>query len=113
MTKISEKAVELIQRCIFFIFFPFVIQVNLRHGVPPGETPVTCTASVGTMIIEFGTLSRLTGNPIYEETAMRALRALWYHRSKIGLVGNHIDVLTGKETLKKIDQLYFMTKNNS
>ena len=62
-----------------------------------GETPVTCTASVGTMIIEFGTLSRLTGNPIYEETAMRAMRALWHHRSNIGLVGNHIDVVTGKD----------------
>ena len=28
--------------------------VNLRHGVPAGETPVTCTAGVGTFLIEFG-----------------------------------------------------------
>ena len=35
--------------------------VNLRYGVPPGETPITCTAGVGTFIVEFGTLSRLTG----------------------------------------------------
>jgi len=28
--------------------------VNLRHGVPAGETPVTCTAGVGTFVIEFG-----------------------------------------------------------
>jgi hypothetical protein len=28
--------------------------VNLRHGVPDGETSVTCTACVGTFIIEFG-----------------------------------------------------------
>ena len=72
--------------------------VNLRHGVPKGETPITCTAGVGTYIIEFGTLSRLTGNPIFEETAMRALKALWHSRSSIGLVGNHIDVQTGKWT---------------
>lgn len=72
--------------------------VNLRHGVPKGETPITCTAGVGTYIIEFGTLSRLTGNPVFEETAMRALKALWHSRSSIGLVGNHIDVQTGKWT---------------
>lgn len=41
--------------------------VNLRHGVPPGETTVTCTAGVGTFILEFSTLSRLTGDPVYEE----------------------------------------------
>ncbi len=56
-------------------FFPST--VNLRRGVPPGETPVTCTAGVGTMAVEFGALSRLTGDPVYEEAAMRALRALW------------------------------------
>ncbi|KAK7480421.1 hypothetical protein BaRGS_00028340 [Batillaria attramentaria] len=72
--------------------------VNLRHGVPVGETPVTCTAGVGTFIIEFGTLSRLTGDPVFEKVAMRAMRALWKLRSLIGLVGNHIDVITGKWT---------------
>lgn len=41
--------------------------VNLRNGVPQGETTVTCTAGIGTFIVEFGTLSRLTGDPIYEE----------------------------------------------
>ena len=54
--------------------------INLRHGVPDGETSVTCTAGVGTFLVEFGALSRLTGNPIYEETAMRAMRALWHHQ---------------------------------
>lgn len=44
--------------------------VNLRHGVPYGETSVTCTAGVGTFILEFGTLSRLTGDPVYEEVIM-------------------------------------------
>lgn len=72
--------------------------VNLRHGVPSGETPITCTAGVGTVIVEFGALSHLTGNPIFEATAMRALRALFYHRSPLGLMGNHIDVQTGKWT---------------
>lgn len=72
--------------------------INLRSGVPPGETSVTCTAGVGTFIIEFGTLSRLTGDPLYEEVAYNALNALYHHRSQIGLVGNHIDVMTGTWT---------------
>lgn len=70
--------------------------VNLRHGVPYGETTVTCTAGIGTFILEFGTLSRLTGNPVYEDVAMNALSALYKHRSPIGLYGNHIDVQTGR-----------------
>ncbi|RZF39799.1 hypothetical protein LSTR_LSTR000447 [Laodelphax striatellus] len=72
--------------------------VNLRSGVPPGETSVTCTAGVGTFILEFGTLSRLTGDPVYEEVALNAIDALYKHQSAIGLVGNHIDVLTGRWT---------------
>lgn len=72
--------------------------VNLRYGVPAGETSVTCTAGVGTFIIEFGALSRLTGDPIYEEVALNALYALHKHQSPIGLYGNHIDVQTGRWT---------------
>ncbi|XP_077994104.1 ER degradation-enhancing alpha-mannosidase-like protein 2 [Glandiceps talaboti] len=70
--------------------------VNLLYGVPDNETPVTCTAGVGTFIIEFGTLSRLTGNDVYERVALKALEALWKARSEIGLVGNHIDVVSGQ-----------------
>ena len=28
--------------------------VNLKHGVPEGETSITCTACVGTFVLEFG-----------------------------------------------------------
>lgn len=72
--------------------------VNLEKGVPPNETPITCTAGVTTFIIEFATLSRLTGDPIFEEKAIKALEALHDRRSKINLVGNHINVLDGKWT---------------
>ncbi|XP_071452401.1 ER degradation-enhancing alpha-mannosidase-like protein 2 isoform X2 [Hetaerina americana] len=72
--------------------------VNLRYGVPPGETSVTCTAGIGTFIVEFGTLSRLTGDPLYEEVALKAMNALRHHRSSIGLLGNHIDVQSGRWT---------------
>ncbi|XP_038659558.1 ER degradation-enhancing alpha-mannosidase-like protein 2 isoform X3 [Scyliorhinus canicula] len=70
--------------------------VNLMNGVNPSETPVTCTAAIGTFILEFATLSRLTGDPVFEDVARKALDALWDSRSDIGLVGNHIDVLTSK-----------------
>jgi len=66
--------------------------VNLLYGVPRGETTVTGTASCGTFLLEFGLLSRLTGDPLYEHAARRALAALYTARSKINLVGNHIDV---------------------
>ncbi|KRT85196.1 glycoside hydrolase, partial [Oryctes borbonicus] len=72
--------------------------INLRHGIPLGETTVTCTAGIGTFILEFGTLSRLTGDPLYEEVAMNALYSLYHHQSHIGLFGNHIDVATGRWT---------------
>ncbi|XP_064482449.1 ER degradation-enhancing alpha-mannosidase-like protein 2 isoform X2 [Ornithodoros turicata] len=72
--------------------------VNLLYGVPEGETTVTCTAGVGTFLLEFGTLSRLTGDTSLEEAARRALDALWKSRSPIGLVGNHVDVQTGQWT---------------
>lgn len=70
--------------------------VNFLHGVPENETPVTCTAGVGTFIVEFGTLSRLTGDPIFEQKAIAALDALQKVRSKIGLLGNHVNVQDGK-----------------
>ena len=63
-----------------------------------GETPETCVAGVGTFIVEFSTLSRLTGDPQYETIALKALDALWNFRSSLDLFGNHINVQTGKWT---------------
>lgn len=72
--------------------------VNLRSGVPPGETPVTSVAGGGTYVLEFGLLSRLVGNPVYEDVARAALRGVFQRRSALGLVGNHINVITGDWT---------------
>ncbi|KAJ3330298.1 alpha mannosidase-like protein [Blyttiomyces sp. JEL0837] len=71
-------------------------RVNLQIGVLPWETNETCTAGAGTLLLEFGTLSRLTGDPSYERVARRALVEVWRRRSKIDLVGNTIDAQTGK-----------------
>ena len=53
---------------------------------------------MGTFLLEFGTLSRLTGDPVYENAAMRALDSLWHLRSSLDLIGNHVQVDTGKWT---------------
>jgi len=72
--------------------------VNLRRGVPSGETTEACTAAAGSLSIEFGVLSVLTGDRRYGVAARDALKALFDHRSKLGLVGRHIDVMSGKWT---------------
>jgi ER degradation enhancer, mannosidase alpha-like 1 len=53
------------------------------------------TAGAGSLILEFGTLSRLTGDDRFEEAARKAFFALWDRKSDIGLVGNTIDINTG------------------
>jgi mannosidase alpha-like ER degradation enhancer 2 len=72
----------------------------------------TNPAEVGTSILEYGTLSRLTGDPTYFDAAKRALIALYNRRSRIGLVGTMIDVESGRWLVKdshiggRIDSYY-------
>ena len=70
--------------------------VNLRTGKVRGE--VSNPAETGTLLIEFGTLSKLTRNPIFYNKAKRALVETYNRRSAIGLVGTRINVETGKWT---------------
>jgi len=72
------------------------VYVNLKTGAVRGE--VTNPAEVGTLLIEFGTLSKLTGKKVYYEKAKRALVELYNRRSPIGLVGSSINVKTGEWT---------------
>ena len=67
--------------------------VNLRTGAVSG--PVSNPAEVGTLMLEFGTLSKLTGDPRFYDAAKRAVVALYQRRSPVGLVGSTIDVRTG------------------
>ena len=52
-------------------------------------------AEIGTLVLEFGTLSKLTGKNLYFEMARNALGQLYRRRSTIDLVGDGIDVETG------------------
>ena len=61
----------------------------------------TCTACAGTNLMEFAALSRLTGNPVYETAARRAMEAIWQARHQgHDLVGTTIDVNNGQWTRK-------------
>ena len=92
-------------------------RVNLRHGVPfypnspvnqnaetgqchtgqnkKAELTETCSAGAGSLVLEFATLSRLTGDPRYEQLAKRAFWSIWERKSSVGLVGAGIDAETG------------------
>jgi mannosidase alpha-like ER degradation enhancer 2 len=72
---------------------PYVF-VNLKTGKVRGVE--SNPAEIGSLLIEFGTLSKLTGKPIYYDKAKRALVAVYDRRSKIGLVGSSINIETGK-----------------
>lgn len=68
--------------------------VNLKTGAVRGKT--SNPAEIGTLLLEYGTLSKLTGKPVYYEKAKRAVVELYKRRSPLGLVGSSIDVETGK-----------------
>jgi ER degradation enhancer, mannosidase alpha-like 2 len=68
--------------------------VNLRTGAVSGS--VSNPAEIGTQMLEFGALSKLTGDPKYYDAAKRAVVALFERRSALGLVGSTIDVESGR-----------------
>ena len=70
--------------------------VNLHTGAVRGAG--SNPAEIGSLLIEYGTLSRLTGKRVYYDRAKRALVELYKRRSAIGLVGSGIDVETGAWT---------------
>ena len=70
--------------------------VNLKTGKV--RNAVSNPAETGTLLLEFGALSKLTGNPVFYDKAKRALVETYKRRSKIGLVGEWINVETGHWT---------------
>src|SRR5260370_16179551 len=72
------------------------VYVNLHTGQV--REPVTNPAETGTLLLEFGMLSRLTGRAEYYDKAKRALVETYRRRSPLGLVGESINVETGAWT---------------
>src|SRR2546427_12043624 len=69
------------------------VYVNLHTGQT--RDAVTNPAETGTLLLEFGTLSKLTGRAAFYEKAKRALVETFKRHSPLGLVGESIDVETG------------------
>jgi mannosidase alpha-like ER degradation enhancer 2 len=72
------------------------VYVNLKTGKTRGVE--SNPAEIGTLLLEFGTLSKLSGKAIYYDKAKRAVVELYSRRSSLGLVGSSINVETGKWT---------------
>lgn len=72
------------------------VYVNLRTGRTRGVQ--SNPAETGTLLLEFGTLSKLSGNPVYYRKAKRALVETFRRRSRLGLVGVGLNVETGAWT---------------
>jgi mannosyl-oligosaccharide alpha-1,2-mannosidase len=68
--------------------------INLKTGTIRGQ--VTNPAETGTFIPEFGFLSRATGDDRYRAAAKRALVSMFERRSKIGLLADAMDCMTGE-----------------
>ena len=70
--------------------------VNLHTGAVRGN--ISNPAEVGSLLIEYGMLAKLTGKQEYYDKAKRAMVELYNRGSKIGLVGSGINVETGAWT---------------
>lgn len=70
--------------------------ISLKYGVMDNETTETSTSGCGSLILEMGALSRLTGDARFEAAALRALRKLWSMRSSLNLLGTTLDVASGQ-----------------
>lgn len=53
-------------------------------------------AEIGSLLLEFGKLSKLTGDPKYFVAARKAIMEVYKRRSKIDLIGEKINVISGK-----------------
>lgn len=70
--------------------------VHLQTGAI--KDSINNPAEIGTLMMEFGKLSRLTGERRYYDIAKKAIMAVFERRSEIGLVGLQINAHSGKWT---------------
>ena len=65
------------------------------HDLENTEITETCSAGAGSLMLEFVTLSRLTGDGRFEQVAKQAFWEVWNRRSDIDLVSGGIDPESG------------------
>jgi Glycosyl hydrolase family 47 len=71
------------------------VYVNLQSGKTRGSESNPAESA---LLIEYGTLARLTGRPEFYAVAKRALVGIYERRSPLNLVGERIDVVSGAWT---------------
>ncbi len=72
------------------------LEVNLKTGEGRGE--LSNPAAAGTLLVEFGSLTEMTGKPAYYNSAKISLLSIYRGRSEIGLVGEGFNISTGEWT---------------
>ncbi|GME89070.1 unnamed protein product [Ambrosiozyma monospora] len=78
-------------------------RVNLKNGpsgLPDSLMNAQCTAGVTSLILEFGLLSRLSGDSIFEDVTKDIGRKVWGMRSKLNLLPMTIDIRSGQHVDK-------------
>ncbi|KAI0557761.1 mannosyl-oligosaccharide--1,2-mannosidase [Gracilaria domingensis] len=70
--------------------------IHLQNGVRVNESQYASTAAAGSLLLEFGTLSRYTETPYYYDVAFASMHALHQRAAWTGLVGNHINIINGE-----------------
>ena len=96
--EILDIAIELADRMLPAFDTPTGIpcaRVHLIEG-PSCDSDQITTAEAGTLLLEMGLLSELSGNPVYKNVADKALGKVWEQRSSRGIVGSVINVNSGK-----------------
>lgn len=87
--------------------------MNLKTGVPDDCINETCTAGAGSLLVEFGILSRLIGDSTFEWVARRAVRALWSLRNNetglLGMYSFYCKHCRAARAIKKISDNKFKT----
>jgi ER degradation enhancer, mannosidase alpha-like 2 len=73
--------------------YPYV-EVNLKTKAVRGTK--TNPGEIGTLLVEFGTLSMMTGDMKYYNAAKHAFLRIFEARSKLDLVGDQIDCVSGE-----------------
>lgn len=68
-------------------------KINLKTGAVSGEN--STPDEIGGLLLEYGTLSKLTNDPSYFDSALACTRALYTRKSKLNLLGSAIDIKTG------------------
>uniref|UniRef100_A0A7S4FFU4 alpha-1,2-Mannosidase n=1 Tax=Eutreptiella gymnastica TaxID=73025 RepID=A0A7S4FFU4_9EUGL len=108
-----RKSVELADILLTAFDSPTGIPFNeVTPDGPNHKETTNCPAAAGTLLLEFGYLSTLTGNCKYLMAARGALDALWAARSTLNLWGTVIDVnkgnwqVTDADIGASIDSLY-------